>query len=160
MPLGMVDFELGTGRVPGFCELAWFAERMVARMNLGLEEPMDEETCFEWGNLFASPWDDLVNGMEARAREMGLTQDLDGKDLIWRDGGEDRVKYCFVSDPSRIEDVRRIFNDESNAALAVCFIVVRQPDASETRGDIVFDIFRMSPESYLWHFYRVYTPPR
>lgn len=125
-----------------------------------LEEPMDEETCFEWGNLFASAWDDLVNGMGARAQQMGLTQVLDGEDIIWREGSEGKVKYCFVSDPSQIADVRRIFNDESNVAVPTCFIIVRQPDESETRGDVVFDIFRMSPQSYLWHFYRVYTPPK
>lgn len=121
---------------------------------------MDEQTCYELGNLFASPWDDLVNGMGARAQQMGLSQELDGGDLIWRMGSEERIKYCFVPDPSDIANVRRIFNDESNTTVPVCFIVVRQPDASETRGDIVFDIFRMSPESYLWHFYRVYTPPK
>jgi hypothetical protein len=30
---------------------------------------------------------------------------------------------------------------------------------SDTRGDIIFDIFRLSPQSYLWHFNRVYTRP-
>jgi hypothetical protein len=29
-----------------------------------------------------------------------------------------------------------------------------------TRGDVIFDIFRLSPQSYLWHFNRVYTPPK
>ncbi len=120
---------------------------------------MDEDTCYEWGNLFASPWDELVDGMRLRANQMGLAQELDGGDLIWRMGTEIKMKYCFVPDPSDITNIRRIFNDESNTEVPMCFLIVRQPDPSETRGAIVFDIFRMSPESYLWHFYRVYTPP-
>lgn len=120
---------------------------------------MDEETCYEWGNMFASPWDDLLEGMSSRASQMGLTQEIDGNDIIWVLGSDIKIKYCFIPDPSDITSIRRIFNDESNARVPVCFIVVRQPDPSEERGDIIFDIFRMSPESYLWHFYRVYTPP-
>jgi len=34
-----------------------------------------------------------------------------------------------------------------------------QQDPSDTRGDVIFDIFRMSPHSYLWHFNRVHTQP-
>jgi hypothetical protein len=121
---------------------------------------VDTETCYEWGALFASPGDDLVRGMSARASRLGLAQVIDGHDLRWVSGAETKVKYCFVQNPSDIESIRRIYNDDANAAVPVCFIVVRQQDPSETRGDIVFDIFRMSPESYLWHFYRVYTPPK
>lgn len=121
---------------------------------------MDEETCYEWGNLFASPWDELVEGMSARARQMGLTQETADGDLIWLSGGDIRVKFCFVPDPSDIGRIRRVFNDDANTQVPACFVVVEQPDPSETRGDTVFDIFRMSSESYLWHFYRVYTPPR
>jgi hypothetical protein len=40
-----------------------------------------------------------------------------------------------------------------------CFVVVRQPDPRESRGDIVFDIFRLNPQSLLWAFNRVYTRP-
>jgi hypothetical protein len=121
---------------------------------------VDPETCYEWGKLFASPWEDLVRGMSARASQLGLAQVIDGRDLLWVSGTAKKVKYCFVQDPSDIESIRRIYNDDANTAVPVCFIVVRQQDPSETRGDIVFDIFRMSPESYLWHFYRVYTPPK
>ena len=66
----------------------------------------------------------------------------------------------FVDDPSDIEHVRRIYNDPRTAAVPACMVVVRQPDPTEKRGDVVFDIFRLSPTSYLWHFYRVYTPPK
>jgi len=121
---------------------------------------MDEETCYEWGNLFASSWDDLVKGMSVKASQMGLAQQVDGRDLRWVSGTETKVKYCFIQDPSDINSIRRIYNDETNASVPVCFIVVRQPDPSDSRGEIIFDIFRMSPQSYLWHFYRVYTPPK
>jgi hypothetical protein len=65
-----------------------------------------------------------------------------------------------VQDPSDIQSIRQIFNDGQNSALPMCFIVVKQPDPSDKRGDIIFDIFRMSAESYLWHFNRVFTPPK
>jgi len=29
----------------------------------------------------------------------------------------------------------------------------------DRNGSLIFDIFRMSPHSYLWHFNRVYTRP-
>jgi hypothetical protein len=123
---------------------------------------MDERTIYEWGKLFASPWANLVSGMEQRAAAMGLEQTVDrkGRALTWSAHGADRVRYIFVPEPGDIGAVREVFNDNANIRVAVCFVVVRQPDESETRGDIVFDIFRMTPESYLWHFNRVYTPPK
>jgi hypothetical protein len=111
------------------------------------------------GTLFASPWDELVPGMQERAKALGLTQEVGDGWLSWTQDGEERVRWVFLHDPSSIEAVRRIYNDDANVRAPVCLIVVRQPDPSETRGDIVFDIFRMSSVSYLWHFNRVYTPP-
>ena len=125
-----------------------------------LGEHMDRETCYEWGNLFASPWDALVQGMSSRAAQVGLVQVDEDRCLAWKQGEETRVRFLFVDDPSDIEAIRRIYNDEANIQSPVSFVVVRQPDPSDDRGDVIFDIFRLSPESYLWHFYRVYTPPR
>ena len=121
---------------------------------------MDFQNAYEWGKLFAAPWDELVDGMSARASTMGLAQEVKDESILWLSGNQIRAKFCFLPDPSDIEAVRRIFSDEENIAAPVCFIVVKQPDASEERGDVIFDIFRMSPESYLWHFHRVYTPPK
>jgi hypothetical protein len=80
--------------------------------------------------------------------------------LVWRAGEEVKARFPSVDGPSDIGAIRRIHNDDENARARACFIAVRQPDPTEKRGDLVFDIFRMSPESYLWHFGRVYTPPR
>jgi len=121
---------------------------------------MDRETCYEWGKLFASPWDEIVEGMASRAVRMGLGQKAGDRYVAWRQDGQVRVRFVFVNDPSDIDAVRRIYNDEANVLAPVCFIVVRQPDPTDDRGDIIFDIFRLSPESYLWHFNRVYTPPK
>jgi len=90
---------------------------------------------------------------------MGLRQENTQDSILWLAGDQPRVKFCFLPDPSEIEAVRRIYNDDSNLEVPVCFVVVRQPDDSETRGEIIFDIFRLSPQSYLWHFYRVFTAP-
>ncbi|MBN1267120.1 MAG: hypothetical protein JXA25_16640 [Anaerolineales bacterium] len=124
-----------------------------------LEGHMDLETCYEWGDLFASPRENLESGMRFRANQMGLEQKVAGEAILWLDGDQVRVKFCFLRDPSDIEAVRRIYNDDSNIEVPVCFIVVKQPDPSDDRGDIIFDIFRLSPQSYLWHFNRVFTAP-
>lgn len=120
----------------------------------------DEQKVYALGRLFASPWSEIVEGMEERAKEDGLRQVVSERSLSWLDGDRIAVRYIFVDDPSEFEAVRRIYNDETNARIPACFVIVRQPDESETRGDTVFDIFRLSPKSYLWHFYRVYTPPK
>jgi hypothetical protein len=121
---------------------------------------MDENECYDWGNTFAAPWAECVAQMSSRATALGLEQDAIEGCVTWRDGDDPKTRFLFVEDPSDIEAVRRIYNDEGNIRIPTCFIVVRQPDASETRGDIIFDIFRLSPVSYLWHYNRVYTPPR
>jgi hypothetical protein len=123
---------------------------------------MDLETeslKYEWGRLFASPWEAVVDGMDQRAGADGLTQEVDGWTLTWMAGDAPVVRYVFIDDPSDFGAVRAVYTDESNARVPVCFVVVRQPDETDDRGDVIFDIFRMSPKSYLWHFNRVYTAP-
>jgi len=120
---------------------------------------IDESTCYAWGTLFASPWAELARAMASRAEERGLVQEAGDHRLDWKSADQPRVRFLFIDDPSDFETVRRIYTDESNARVPDCFVIVRQPDESETRGEVVFDIFRLSPKSYLWHFHRVYTPP-
>ena len=114
---------------------------------------------YEWGRLFASPWADLVKEMASRAASSGFKQAESKHQLNWTRAGEVVARFIFVEDPSDFYAVRGVFLDESNATVPTCIVIVRQSDESETRGDIVFDIFRLSPKSYLWHFHRVYTPP-
>jgi hypothetical protein len=97
--------------------------------------------------------------MTERAGAMGLAQEERNGILVWHRGAEEECRWVFVEDPSDIERVRGIYADPENARSPSCFVVVKQPDPSETRGDVVFDIFRLSPKSYLWHFNRVYTRP-
>lgn len=120
---------------------------------------MHQRQCYEWGLLFASPWEELVRSMAERAGESGLSQEVVGRSLSWLSGGRVACRFIFVDDPSDFGSIRAVYEDEANARVPVCFIIVRQPDESERRGDVVFDIFRLSPKSYLWHFHRVYTPP-
>jgi len=49
--------------------------------------------------------------------------------LIWRRDSSEECRWSFISDPS------------------------------DSRGDIIFDIFRLNAQSLLWHFNRVYTRP-
>ncbi|MFQ5552032.1 MAG: hypothetical protein ACE5FJ_12435 [Gemmatimonadales bacterium] len=81
----------------------------------------NDRACYEWGELFASPWPLKVETMGEKAAELGF--------------------------------------DDANVAVPVTFVVVKQPDPTDDRGDIIFDIFLMSYRSYLWHFNRVFTQP-
>jgi hypothetical protein len=121
---------------------------------------MDTEECYAWGKLFARDREALVAGMAERARAMGLDQQVRGETLVWNRGTEEDCRWVFVPDPANIERVRDVFSDDGNVNSPSCFVVVTQPDESDTRGDAIFDIFRLSPKSYLWHFHRVYTRPK
>ena len=120
---------------------------------------MHEGQCYEWGLLFDSPWDEFVRSMAERAQESGLSQEVAGRSLSWLSGGRVACRFIFVDDPSDFASIRSVYEDETNARVPVCFVIVRQPDESDDRGEVIFDIFRLSPKSYLWHFHRVYTPP-
>ena len=121
---------------------------------------MDEEECYTWGELFTKEWKSLVEGMAARAVAMGLSQEERNGVLIWNKGPREECRWVFVEDPSDVEQIRAVFLHDENVQSPGCFVVVRQPDPSDTRGDVIFDIFRLSPQSYLWHFNRVYTRPQ
>jgi hypothetical protein len=124
---------------------------------------MSEQICLAWGDLFDSSWGQLCEGMSAKAKELGLVQAEDRPCLIWKAKEQEKCRWVFISDPSNIESIRDVFNSEAAAASPACYVVVRQvqlsPDGEryDPRGEVIFDIFRLSPESYLWHHHRVYT---
>ena len=97
--------------------------------------------------------------MDELRAAMGLVQEEAQGVLIWRKDDQEHSRWVFVQDPSQIEVVREVFNSDQNASSPACFVVVRQNDPSDDRGEVLFDIFRLNPTSYLWHFHRVYTPP-
>jgi hypothetical protein len=121
---------------------------------------MDKQECYEWAKIFNSPWEALVDSMSQRAKAMGLSQEEKHSTLIWLKDANEQCRWLFVNDPSDIQAIRQVFNSEDNVKSPACFVVVRQPDPSDERGNIIFDIFRLNPQSYLWHFNRVYTPPK
>jgi len=120
---------------------------------------MDDQECYEWARIFIAPWESLVNEMSQRAIAMGLVQKELGTTLVWLKGDKEHCRWLFIQDPSDIQAIRDVFNSDENVESPSCFVVVKQPDPSDDRGDIIFDMFRLNPESYLWHFNRVYTPP-
>jgi len=89
-----------------------------------------------------------------------MQQTLEGNRIVWAHDGAERVRWPFVDDPSDVGAIRNIYIDDDTVRAPTCFVVVRQPDPSDDRGDVIFDIFRLNPDSYLWHFNRVYTPPK
>lgn len=121
---------------------------------------MDNEECYRWGEMFEKPWNSLAAGMANRAKTLGLTQEKRDKVLIWLKGASEECRWIFVDDPSDVECIRAVFNDDENVQSPACFVVVKQPDPSDSRGDVIFDIFRLNAQSLLWHFNRVYTPPK
>jgi hypothetical protein len=121
---------------------------------------MDNEECYGWGDLFIKPWHSLSEGMADRAKALGLIQEERDKTLIWHRASSEECRWVFVEDPSDIEDIRAIFNNDENVNSPSCFVVVKQPDPSDSRGDVIFDIFRLNSQSLLWHFNRVYTRPK
>jgi hypothetical protein len=121
---------------------------------------LTEEACYEWGNLFAAPPAERTGGMASKAAAAGCTQEAGAGWLTWQRAGDVVAKIWFIDDPTAFAEVRRVFNDGDTPHVPESFVVVRQPDARDTRGTVVFDIFRLSPGSYLTHENRVYTPPK
>ena len=116
-----------------------------------------------WAELFDLPQVERADAMAARAQAVGLAQDDRKACLVWRDGGDENCRWAFVDDPTDISQVRAVYADDDCARSPACYVVVRQPNVSPagtpygTRGDTIFDIFRISAESSLWHHNRVYT---
>ena len=121
---------------------------------------MDNEECYKWGEIFIEPWEPFAAKMAERANALGLSQEIREEVLIWYKNSSEECRWVFVSDPSNIEQIRTIYNNDENVQSPTCFVVVKQLDPSETRGDIIFDIFRLNRQSFLWHFNRVYTRPK
>ena len=121
---------------------------------------MDLEESYKWGELFNKDWDSVQTGMVERANILGFTQEVKNQIIIWNNKKEEQCRWIFVDDPSDIEIIRSIYSNDDNITSPACFVVVKQPDPGEDRGDIIFDIFRLNAQSYLWHFIRVFTKPK
>ena len=89
---------------------------------------MDREECYRWGEFFAGPWDSLAARMADRAAAMGLVQEEGDGVLIWRKDSSEQCRWIFIGDPSDIESVRAVYNNDENVRSPACFVVVRQPD--------------------------------
>ena len=123
------------------------------------EDAVDREEAYAWGEIFASPPERRAERLAARARELGLVQEAQGDALVWMRDGEEITRWVFVPDPGDLERVRAIFADQGHVTSPRCLVVVTQKDEPDTRGDVVFDMFELSPRSYLSHFNRVFTRP-
>jgi hypothetical protein len=120
---------------------------------------MDDSECYEWADIFIAPWESLKSRMSERAEMLGLLQKESKGTLVWLKEGEEHCRWLFIQDASDIGAIRSVFDNDENVNSPSCFVVVKQVDPDEDRGDVIFDIFRLNPQSYLWHFNRVYTPP-
>jgi hypothetical protein len=121
---------------------------------------MDDKESYAWANIFIAPWESRVESMSQRAQVLGLTQMEKNETLIWLKDDKEYCRWLFIEDPADVQAIRNVFNNDDNISSPSCYVVVKQPDPSDDRGDIIFDMFRLNPDSYLWHFNRVYTPPK
>jgi hypothetical protein len=122
------------------------------------EEAGTDKKCCEWGKLFASPRAELTSTMASKAQAYGCVQREAGDVLTWDGGNGIEVAFFIIDDPSDLAAVRRAYGVVAALQPPVGFLIVRQPAGKDPRGGIVFDIFRVSRESYLCHDARVCTP--
>jgi hypothetical protein len=118
------------------------------------EVDTDEKRC-EWGKLFDSPRAEVTSRMASKAQAYGCVQREAGDVLTWEGGNGIEVAFFIIDDPSDLGLVRRAYGVVAALQPPVGFLIVRQPAGSDPRGGILFDIFRVSSESYLWHDARV-----
>lgn len=124
------------------------------------KKEMDLKEAYKWGKLFNLEKEKRAAGMAKRANALKLIQKEENDILIWNNETLEKCRWIFVKDPSDIEAIRSVYANDDNIKSPACYIVVTQPDPSDDRGDIIFDIFRLNPQSYLWHFNRVFTQPK
>ena len=121
---------------------------------------MDTEECYRWGELFTKDWVERSREMADRAAAMGLVQEEGDGTLIWQKDSLEQCRWVFLENPTDKKSVRAIYGNDENIGSPACYVVVKQDDPSDDRGDVIFDIFRLNSKSLLWHFNRVYTPPK
>ena len=108
---------------------------------------------YRWGRVFASPLPVVVDAFAPYAEKAGCIQEVALQRIFWVDENRHLVAmFCLVPEPSDLDSVCEIFAEVAERSPRVTFVIVHQ----KADGTGNYDIFRLSPASYLEHHNRVF----
>jgi hypothetical protein len=107
----------------------------------------------KWGRIFSLPFPRIAEALAPLAERHGLRQEARADHILWLGKSKKpAAMFCFITDPSDLAQVKRVYNRISRFSPRVTFAIVHQ----KADGSGVYDIFRFSERSYLEHHNRVY----
>lgn len=107
----------------------------------------------KWGRIFSQPVPQVGEALAPLAERHGCRQQVKADHILWfGKSGKPVAMFCFITDPSDLAQVKRVYNRISRLSPRVTFAIVHQ----KADGSGVYDIFRFSERSYLEHHNRVY----
>ncbi len=106
-----------------------------------------------WGKIFSSSLPEIAKALTPYAAKAECTQKIRKTTVDWFDGnGALQAMFCIVPEPSDLKAIRSIYNRIAKFSPEYTYVIVHQkPD-----GIGNYDIFCLTPESYLNHCNRVY----
>jgi hypothetical protein len=108
----------------------------------------------KWGRIFALPLPRIADALAPLAEQHSCRQQVKADHILWLDKSKRPVAmFCFITDPSELAQVKRVYNRIAKLSPRVTFAIVHQ----RSDGIGVYDIFRLSERSYLEHHNRVYN---
>jgi hypothetical protein len=108
----------------------------------------------KWGRIFASPIPCIADALAPLAERHRCRQQVKTDHILWLGKSKKpEAMFCFITNPSDLVQVKRVYNRIAKISPRVTFAIVHQ----RSDGVGVYDIFRMSERSYLEHHNRVYN---
>lgn len=108
---------------------------------------------YTWERIFASPFPTVVGALAPYAERADCTQLTEEQTIFWLDKNQGlKAMFCLVPDPSELDLVREVYERVAKRKPLVTFVIVHQ----KKDGVGNYDIFRLSPLSYLEHHNRVF----
>jgi hypothetical protein len=107
----------------------------------------------KWGRIFSLPLPRIAEALAPLAERHGCRQEVKPDHILWfGKSKKPAAMFCFITDPSELAQVKRVYSRITKLSPRVTFAVVHQ----KSDGNGVYDIFRFSEQSYLEHHNRVY----
>jgi hypothetical protein len=116
--------------------------------------PMSDAEQRRWAEIVALPEQEYLTALEVEGRKLGLTQDAFPGGVAWSNERSELVLLFRILDPTKLEAVRDIYDSIAKRGTQLAYVFVHQlPD-----GEGTWDIFHMSPLTYLAHCNRISGP--